>query len=74
MSKLNLNIHFDWKDVIKQIIIIALSVVAIIVFNKYFPQERLPKSFIFRTAIYALIYVFFALIVESVFRKFNDKK
>lgn len=72
MSRFNINFHFSGRNFIKQLIIIALSVVAIILFNKYFPQEKLPKSFIFKTAIYALIYILFALIVESIFRKFDD--
>ncbi len=71
MSKLNIKI--SGRDVLKHSIIIAISIAAIWAFNKFFPVQYIPKDFIFKTAVYMLIYILVALVVESIFRKFPPK-
>jgi len=71
MSKLNFNI--SGRDVLKHSIIIVLSILSVLAFNRFFPEHYIPKDFVFKTLVYMLIYVLIGLIVESVFRKFPPK-
>jgi ABC-type xylose transport system permease subunit len=68
-KKLNLNFHITWLEVIKHILRIVFAVLAVWAFNKYFPQNILPKDFIFKTAVYACIYVLVSLVLEVIFKK-----
>ncbi|MCQ2251446.1 MAG: hypothetical protein MJZ66_10090 [Bacteroidales bacterium] len=73
MSKFHLNLKVSKRDVLKHSIIIVLAVGAVILFNTFFPEQYIPKDFIFRTMVYMLIYILIALVVESIFRKFPPK-
>ena len=68
MSKLNLNLNFSWFDVLKHVIRIVAAVGAILAFRRFFPQNLLPKDFVFTIAVYMLIYVLVSLVVEALFK------
>ena len=74
MSKSKLNLNITWKDVVKHLIRIAAAIVAILDFNKYFPQHLIPKDMVFKILVYMLIYILVSLIVDSIFMKINNKK
>ena len=71
MSKINIKI--TGREFLMGAIKIALAVGAVLAFNKWFPSEYIPKDFIFKAAVYMLIYILVALVVESVFKKFPPK-
>lgn len=73
MGKFNINFNFSWIDFLKHVLRIVLTILVIIAFNKYFPQNILPKDFIFKTAVYACFYVLVSLILEIIFKKFERK-
>ena len=73
MGKLNINFHISWFEVLKHFLRIVLAVLAVIAFNKYFPQHLIPKDFLFKTAIYVCLYVLVSIILEMIFKKFEKK-
>lgn len=74
MSKSKLNINISWQDVVKHLVRIVAAVVAVIAFNRYFPQHLIPKDTVFKILIYMCIYILVSLIVDSIFLKISKKK
>jgi len=74
MSKSKLNINISWQDVVKHLVRIVAAVVAVIAFNRYFPQHLIPKDTVFKILIYMCIYILVSLIVDSIFLKLSKKK
>ena len=74
MSKSKLNINISWQDVVKHLVRIVAAVVAVIAFNRYFPQHLIPKDTVFKILIYMCIYILVSLIVDSIFMKLSKKK
>lgn len=64
MSKLNLGKNFSWKDFLKQVVKVTVSIGIIFLFNRYFPEKWIPKDFILKTAVYMCIYILVSLVVE----------
>ena len=74
MSKSKLNLNISWQDVVKHLVRIVAAVVAVIAFNRYFPQHLIPKDTVFKILIYMCIYILVSLIVDSIFLKLSKKK
>ncbi len=73
MSKFNINIKATWKDVVRHLLRILFSVIAILAFKHYFPENLLPKYMVFKIVLYMLIYILVSLIVDSFFKKDGKK-
>lgn len=74
MGKYNLNFNIKWLDVLKHVLRIVFAIAGVLLYNRYAPLHILPKDFIFKTAIYACIYVLVSLIIEIIFKKFEKDK
>ena len=74
MSKSKLNLNISWQDVVKHLVRIVAAVIAVIAFNKYFPQHLIPKDTVFKILVYMCIYILVSLIVDCFFKGKKDKK